>query len=219
MEGRTKRSTGKRDRQSGRGLSIEFFRPRRIEPGDHRAALVVERELLAGDVPRFHAVDRRRAAQRTGAVAGAELGLRGRHRQLWPETEAFQTPATFAVVMSGAVAAGSGVIDGARRSTRRELPGSLPDRWRGCRARPEAATCSRSPNLPERPRAARPAYSSTRIACSSSPRQAPPSAKRPPDLFSKKPFQPPSGQRTSAVRSFPCHHQTGEGGQISAGYG
>ena len=78
------RSTGQRDRQSGRGLSIEFFRARRIEPGDDRAALVIERELLAGDVPGFHAVDRRRACRDAARLLAPSLVSDVIIWQLWP---------------------------------------------------------------------------------------------------------------------------------------
>src|SRR5688500_16524009 len=76
-EGEWSGLSGKRDRQSGGSLSVEFFRTRRIEPGDHRAALVIKRELLAGDVPCLDPIDRSGARPRRRAVVRAELGERG----------------------------------------------------------------------------------------------------------------------------------------------
>src|SRR4051812_3361298 len=69
-------SAAQRNGQTARGLAVEALTGGRVEPGEHAAAIVVEGELLAGDVPRFDAVERRRAVQRPGAEAGAELGLR-----------------------------------------------------------------------------------------------------------------------------------------------
>ena len=46
-------------------------------PGRREPVLVVERKLLAGDIPGLHAVDGSRATQRAGAEARAELRLRG----------------------------------------------------------------------------------------------------------------------------------------------
>ena len=60
------------------GLAVEFFRPRGIEAGKGAAAFVIERQLLAGDIPRLHAVDRSRATQGSGPKSLAELGLRRR---------------------------------------------------------------------------------------------------------------------------------------------
>ena len=67
-----------RDGHTGLGLAIEALGARGVEAGEHAAISIVERQLLAGHIPRFDAVERRGAAQRASAETGAELGLRRR---------------------------------------------------------------------------------------------------------------------------------------------
>src|SRR5690606_24838719 len=61
--------TGERDRQAVFGLAVELLRSGGVEPCQRAAIFVIKRQLLAGDVPRFHAVDGGRAAQRAGTKA------------------------------------------------------------------------------------------------------------------------------------------------------